>query len=202
MSSSFDNTLPDINEKFNCILNIKDLCLKHIVKSLTKLELQKGISVCFTDWDTNSNKEQDNMYCVKIINFIKDTLLQIKEKALINFEYTDRGLDITLKKDAIEFTIHFKTHPLKTEYIFDEIDEFRLGIDEFRNEYEEIFNLDVEEVLDANNISTPGAQSELPLFVIIIDTNNPLDGQLHEIKEEEEIRSSVMAFILERFDQD
>ena len=199
MSASFDNTLPDINEKFNCILNIKDLCLKHIVKSLTKLELQKGISICFTDWDTNSNKEQDNMYCVKIINFIKDTLLQIKEKALINFEYTDRGLDITLKKDAIEFTIHFKTHPLKTEYIFDEIEEFRLGIDEFRNEYEEIFNFDVEEVLDENNIST---QSELPLFVIIIDTNNPLDGQLHEIKEEEEIRSSVMAFILERFDQD
>ena len=116
MSASFDNTLPDINEKFNCILNIKDLCLKHIVKSLTKLELQKGISVCFTDWDTNSNKEQDNMYCVKIINFIKDTLLQIKEKALMDFEYTDTGLDITLKKDAVEFTIHFKTHPLKTEY--------------------------------------------------------------------------------------
>ena len=199
MSASFDNTLPDINEKFNCILNIKDLCLKHIVNSLTKLELQKGISVCFTDWDTNSNKEQDNMYCVKIINFIKDTLLQIKEKALMDFQYTDRGLDITLKKDAIEFTIHFKTHPLKTEYIFDQIEEFRLGIDEFRNEYEEIFNFDVEEVLDENNIST---QSELPLFVIIIDTNNPLDGQLHEIKEEEEIRSSVMAFILERFDQD
>ena len=185
MSDSFDNTSSHMNKIFDCTLNIRELCVKHLVKSITNLTLQKGISVCFTDWDTNSNKEQNNMDCVKIIKLIKNTLLQIKENALMDFEYTDKGLDIKLKKDTIDFTIHFKTQSLETKFIFDKIEEFRL-------ECEDKFNVDV------NNIFT---QSELPLYVIIIDTNNPHDGQLHEIKEDQTILKSIMAFILERFDE-
>ena len=178
------------NSDINCTFDIGDLCLKHLAKSITELNLPKGINVCFTDWETNSNKEENNRNCFKIIKLIKDTLLQIKEKKLIDFEYTDKGLDITLKKDAIEFTIHFKAHPLETQFILDKVDD---KVDEFCIEYEEEYNVAVD------NICT---QSELPLFVIILDTNNPLDGEIHGIQDEHTIRSSILAFILERFDQD
>lgn len=163
------------------------MCLKHLAKSITELDLLKGINVCFTDWETNSNKEENNnRNCFKIIKLIKDTLLQIKEKSLIDFEYTDKGVDLTLRKDAIEFTIHFKAHPLETKFIFDKVDEFCI-------EYEEEYNVAVD------NICT---QSELPLYVIILDTNNPHDGEIHGIQDEQTIRSSILAFILERFDED
>jgi hypothetical protein len=187
-----NNTVSHINENcdFNCIFHIGDLCLKHLAKSITKLDLPKGVNVCFTDWDTNSNKEENNRNCFKIIQLIKDTLLQIKEKSVIDFEYTDKGLDITLKKDAIEFTIHFKAHPLETKFIFDKIEECYI---EYKEEYEEKYNVAV------NNVCT---QSELPLYVIIIDTNFPRDGEIHGIQDEQTIRSSILAYILERFDED
>ncbi len=183
-----NNTVSNINENcgFTCTFHIGDLCLKHLAKSITKLDLPKGLNVCFTDWDTNSNKKENNINCFKIIKLIKDTLLQIKKKSLIDFEYTDKGLDIILKKDAIEFTIHFKAHPLETQFIFDKIKECF-------TEYKEEYNVAV------NNVCT---QSELPLYVIIIDSNFPRDGEIHQIHDEQTIRSSILAYILERFDED
>ena len=96
------NNLSHINDEtsYDCTaaFYINDLCVDHLANSITKLELPKGISVCFTDWDTNSNKEENNIDCVKIINFVKNTLFQIKENSLIDFEITDKGLGLTLKK--------------------------------------------------------------------------------------------------------
>ena len=79
-------------------------------------------------------------------------------------------MDITLKKDAIEFTIHFKVHPLETLFILDKVND---KVDEFCIEYEEEYNVAVD------NIRT---QSELPLFVIILDTNNPAMERYTEYK--------------------
>ena len=165
-------------------IQIDQMCQQHLIESTNQMDLRKGINVCFTHWDTN-NVEEDTAVIGKTIQFIKIILSSIKETSLKDFEYTDTGLNITLKKDNTEVTIHFKQKSLKTDFIFGKMEPFLLECKKNN--------------INVNELCFDG---QFPLYVIMIDTNNPHGGELIRIQETDTILRNILSFIIERYGED
>lgn len=178
MLKNIDETIV-VDAKFK----IDELCKEYIVKSTNSMKLSKGINVCLAQWNTN-NDETSTKDFIKMINIIKNFISKLKETTKFkDCEYTEKVVDITLKKDDKQVNIHFQKKLLSTDFIVGKIKEFCL------------------ECKEENNINVNATcLNQFPLYIMIIDTNNPFCGALYNLRDEQEIIETILLQILENLD--
>jgi len=169
------------NGGFDVEINLTDLCENHLIKNISKIMMPKGINVIPITWDTN---EVDEYF--KVIQTYIILLLEQTQKSNKDFKYSDSNNDntIILEANNKKVNMNFDHAVFSSDNLIKTIDRIQ------------------EAIAEKTNSKTMGAPiDKLPLFILLIDTDKPHEGQLCKLNDIHTILGIVIEMVMNRFEE-
>lgn len=168
------------NGGFDVEINLTDLCENHLIKNISKIMMPKGINVIPITWDTN---EVDEYF--KVIQTYIILLLEQRQKSNKDFKYSDSNNDntIILEANNKKVNMNFDHAVFSSDNLIKTIDRIQEAIGEQTN---------------SKTMSAP--IDKLPLFILLIDTDKPHEGQLCKLNDIRTILGIVIEMVMNRFE--
>ena len=168
------------NGGFDVEINLTDLCEKHLINNISKIMMPKGINIIPITWDTN---EVDEYF--KIIKTYIILLLEQRQKSDKDFKYSDSNNHntIILEANNKKVNMNFDHAVINSDNLMETINTIGEAIGE-----------------KANSKLTQADFDKLPLFVLLIDTNKPHEGQLCKLNDIHTILGIVIEMVIDRFE--
>ena len=169
------------NGGFDVEINLTDLCQNHLIKNISKIMMPKGINVIPITWDTN---EVDEYF--KVIKTYIILLLEQRQKSNKDFKYSDSNNDntIILEANNKKVNMNFDHAVFSSDNLIKTIDRIKEAISEKTN---------------SKTMSAP--IDKLPLFILLIDTDKPDEGQLCKLNDIHTILGLVIEMVMNRFEE-
>ena len=169
------------NEGFDVEINLTDLCEDHLIKNISKIMMPKGINVIPITWDTN---EVDEYF--KVIQTYIILLLEQRQKSNKDFKYSDSNNDntIILEANNKKVNMNFDHAVFSSDNLIKTIDKIHEAIAE-----------------KTNSKTTYAPIDKLPLFILLIDTDKPDEGQLCKLNDIHTILGLVIEMVMNRFEE-
>ena len=169
------------NGGFDVEINLTDLCENHLIKNISKIMMPKGINVIPITWDTN---EVDEYF--KIIKTYIILLLEQRQKSDKDFKYSDSNNHntIILEANNKKVNMNFDHAVFSSDNLIKTIDKIHEAIAE-----------------KTNSKTTSAPIDKLPLFILLIDTDKPHEGQLCKLNDIHNILSIVIEMVMNRFEE-
>ena len=166
---------------FDVDINLTELCENYLIKNISKIMMPKGINVIPITWDTNEVDE----YFEVIKSYIILLLEQTQKSNLKDLKYSnnDNNKDITLEANNKKVNMIFDNAVINSDNLMETINTIGEAIGE-----------------KANSKLTHAHFDKLPLFVLLIDTNKPHEGQLCKLNDIHTILGIVIEMIMDRFE--
>ena len=166
---------------FDVDINLTELCENYLIKNISKIMMPKGINVIPITWDTNEVDE----YFEVIKSYIILLLEQTQKSNLKDLKYSnnDNNKDITLEANNKKVNMIFDNAVINSDNLMETINTIGEAIGE-----------------KANSKLTHAHFDKLPLFVLLIDTNKPHEGQLCKLNDIRTILGIVIEMVIDRFE--
>ena len=168
------------NGGFDVEINLTDLCENHLIKNISKIMMPKGINVIPITWDTNEVDE----YFEIIKSYIILILKEIQKSTLKDLKYNNNNKDITLEANNKKVNMIFDNASFSSDNLMKTI-----------NTIEEVIGEETHSKTASNPID------KLPLFILLIDTNKPHEGQLCKLNDIHTILGIVIEMVMNRFEE-
>ena len=168
------------NGGFDVEINLTDLCENHLIKNISKIIMPKGINVIPITWDTN---EVDEYF--KVIKTYIILLLEQRQKSDKDFKYSDSNNHntIILEANNKKVNMNFDHAVFSSDNLIKTIDRIQEAIAE-----------------KTNSKTTYAPIDKLPLFILLIDTDKPDEGQLCKLNDIHTILGLVIEMVMNRFE--
>ena len=169
------------NEGFDVEINLTDLCENHLIKNISKIIMPKGINVIPITWDTN---EVDEYF--KVIKTYIILLLEQRQKSDKDFKYSDSNNHntIILEANNKKVNMNFDHAVFSSDNLIKTIDK------------------NSRSNCRKNKLKTTSAPiDKLPLFILLIDTDKPDEGQLCKLNDIHTILGLVIEMVMNRFEE-
>ena len=168
------------NGGFNVEINLTDLCENHLIKNISKIIMPKGINVIPITWDTN---EVDEYF--KVIKTYIILLLEERQKSDKDLKYSNSNNNntIILEANNKKVNMNFDHAVFSSDNLIKTIDRIQEGIAE-----------------TTNSKTTCAPIDKLPLFILLIDTDKPDEGQLCKLNDIHTILGLVIEMVMNRFE--
>ena len=168
------------NKGFDVEINLTDLCENHLIKNISKIMMPKGINVIPITWDTNEVDEYFNVIKTYII-----LLLEQRQKSDKDFKYSDSNNHntIILEANNKKVNMNFDHAVFNSDNLIKTIDRIHEAIAE-----------------KTNSKTTCAPIDKLPLFILLIDTDKPDEGQLCKLNDIHTILGLVIEMVMNRFE--
>jgi hypothetical protein len=169
------------NRGFHVDINLTELCENYLIKNISKIRMPKGINVLPLTWDTN---EVDKNFEV-IQSYIILLLEEIRKSNLKDLKYynNDNNKDITVESNNKKVNMIFDNAAFSSDNLMKIINSIEEGIGE-----------------TTNSKIKPNSIDNLPLFILLIDTNKPDEGSLCKMNDIHTILGIVHEMIIDRFE--
>lgn len=170
------------NGGFDVEINLTDLCEKHLIKNISEIMMPKGINVIPITWDTNEVDE----YFKVIQTYIILLLEQTQQSNLKDLKYSDSNNDntIILEANNKKVNMNFDHAVFSSDNLIKTIDRIQEAISE-----------------KTNSKTTSAPIYKLPLFILLIDTDKPDEGQLCKLNDIHTILGIVIEMVMNRFEE-
>ena len=168
------------NGGFDVEINLTDLCENHLINNISKIIMPKGINVIPITWDTN---EVDEYF--KVIKTYIILLLEQRQKSDKDFKYSDSNNHntIILEANNKKVNMNFDHAVFSSDNLIKTIDRIHEAIAE-----------------KTNSKTTCAPIDKLPLFILLIDTDKPDEGQLCKLNDIHTILGLVIEMVMNRFE--
>ena len=168
------------NGGFDVEINLTDLCENHLINNISKIMMPKGINVIPITWDTN---EVDKYF--EVIKSYIILLLEQTQKSNKDFKYSDSNNDntIILEANNKKVNMNFDHAVFSSDNLMKTIDRIQEAISE-----------------KTNSKTTSAPIDKLPLFILLIDTDKPDEGQLCKLNDIHTILGLVIEMVMNRFE--
>ena len=169
------------NGGFDVEINLTDLCENHLIKNISKIMMPKGINVIPITWDTN---EVDEYF--KVIKTYIILLLEQRQKSNKDFKYSDSNNHntIILEANNKKVNMNFDHAVFSSDNLIKTIDRIHEAIAE-----------------KTNSKTTSAPIDKLPLFILLIDTDKPHEGQLCKLNDIHTILGLAIEMVMNRFEE-
>ena len=169
------------NRGFHVDINLTEFCENYLINNISKIMMPKGINVIPITWDTNEVDE----YFEVIQSYIIPLLEQTQKSNLKDLKYSnnDNNKDITLEANNKKVNMIFDNAVINSDNLMETINTIGEAIGE-----------------KANSKLTHAHFDKLPLFVLLIDTNKPHEGQLCKLNDIRTILGIVIEMVIDRFE--
>lgn len=169
------------NEGFDVEINLTDLCENHLIKNISKIIMPKGINVIPITWDTN---EVDEYF--KVIKTYIILLLEERQKSDKDLKYSNSNNNntIILEANNKKVNMNFDHAVFSSDNLIKTIDKIHEAIAE-----------------KTNSKTTSAPIDKLPLFILLIDTDKPDEGQLCKLNDIHTILGLVIEMVMNRFEE-
>ena len=169
------------NGGFDVEINLTDLCENHLINNISKIIMPKGINVIPITWDTN---EVDEYF--KVIKTYIILLLEQRQKSDKDFKYSDSNNHntIILEANNKKVNMNFDHAVFSSDNLIKKIDRIQEAISE-----------------KTNSKTTYAPIDKLPLFILLIDTDKPDEGQLCKLNDIHTILGLVIEMVMNRFEE-
>ena len=166
---------------FDVDINLTALCENYLIKNISKIMMPKGINVIPITWDTNEVDE----YFEVIKSYIIPLLEEIQKSNLKDLKYSNSNNDntIILESNNKKVNMNFDNAVINSDNLMETINTIGEAIGE-----------------KANSKLTHAHFDKLPLFVLLIDTNKPHEGQLCKLNDIHTILGIVIEMVIDRFE--
>lgn len=166
---------------FDVDINLTELCENYLIKNISKIMMPKGINVIPISWDTNEVDE----YFEVIKSYIIPLLEEIQKSNLKDLKYSNSNNDntIILESNNKKVNMNFDNAVINSDNLMETINTIGEAIGE-----------------KANSKLTHAHFDKLPLFVLLIDTNKPRNGQLCKMNDINTILGIVIEMVIDRFE--
>lgn len=170
------------NGGFDVEINLTDLCENHLINNISKIMMPKGINVIPITWDTNEVDE----YFKVIQTYIILLLEQAQKSNLKDLKYSDsnNGNTIILEENNKKVNMNFNHAVFSSDNLIKTIDRIQEAIAE-----------------KTNSKTTCAPIDKLPLFILLIDTDKPDEGQLCKLNDIHTILGIVIEMVMSRFEE-
>ena len=168
------------NGGFTVDINLTELCENYLIKNISKIMMPKGINVIPITWDTN---EVDEYF--KVIKTYIILLLEQRQKSDKDFKYSDSNNHntIILEANNKKVNMNFDHAVFSSDNLIKTIDKIHEAIAE-----------------KTNSKTTSAPIDKLPLFILLIDTDKPDEGQLCKLNDIHTILGLVIEMVMNRFE--
>ena len=169
------------NKGFDVDINLTELCQNYLIKNISKISMPKGINVIPITWDTN--EVDKNFDVIKL--YITLLLKNIQTSNLKDLKYynNDNNNDITLEANNKKVNMIFDNASFSSDNLIKIINSIEEAIAE-----------------ESNSKIKPDPIDKLPLFMLLIDTNKPLEATLCKMNDIETILGIVHEMVIDRFE--
>ena len=166
---------------FDVDINLTELCENYLIKNISKIMMPKGINVIPITWDTNEVDE----YFEVIKSYIIPLLEEIQKSNLKDLKYSNSNNDntIILESNNKKVNMNFDHAVINSDNLIKTI-----------NTIGEVIGEETHSKTASNPID------KLPLFVLLIDTNKPHEGQLCKLNDINTILGIVIEMVIDRFE--
>ena len=169
------------NRGFHVDINLTELCENYLINNISKIRMPKGINVLPLTWDTNEVDENFNVIKLYITLLLKN--IQTSDLKDLKYYNNDNNKDITLEANNKKVNMIFDKASFSSDNLMKIINTIEEGIGEETH---------------SKTASVP--IDKLPLFVLLIDTNKPHEGQLCKMHDVETILGIIYEMVLDRFE--
>ena len=168
------------NGGFDVEINLTDLCENHLINNISKIIMPKGINVIPITWDTN---EVDEYF--KVIKTYIILLLEQRQKSDKDLKYSNSNNNntIILEANNKKVNMNFDHAVFSSDNLIKKIDRIQEAISE-----------------KTNSKTTYAPIDKLPLFILLIDTDKPDEGQLCKLNDIHTILGLVIEMVMNRFE--
>ena len=164
---------------FDVDINLTELCENYLIKNISKIMMPKGINVIPITWDTNEVDEYFEVIQSYIILFLE----QIQKTNLKDLKYSNNDSTIILESNNKKVNMNFDHGVFNSDNLMETI------------------NTMGEVIGEKTNLKLTQAHfDKLPLFILLIDTNKPHEGQLCKMNDIHTILGIVIEMIMDRFE--
>ena len=169
------------NGGFDVDINLTDLCENHLINNISKIMMPEGINIIPITWDTN---EVDEYF--KVIKTYIILLLEQRQKSNKDFKYSDSNNHntIILEANNKKVNMNFDHAVFSSDNLIKTIDRIHEAISE-----------------KTNSKTTSAPIDKLPLFILLIDTDKPHEGQLCKLNDIHTILGIVIEMVMNRFEE-
>ena len=169
------------NGGFDVEINLTDLCENHLINNISKIIMPKGINVIPITWDTN---EVDEYF--KVIKTYIILLLEQRQKSDKDLKYSNSNNNntIILEANNKKVNMNFDHAVFSSDNLIKKIDRIQEAISE-----------------KTNSKTTYAPIDKLPLFILLIDTDKPDEGQLCKLNDIHTILGLVIEMVMNRFEE-
>ena len=166
---------------FDVDINLTELCEAYLIKNISQIRMPRGLNVIPITWDTN---EVDEYF--KIIKTYIILLLEQRQKSDKDFKYSDSNNHntIILEANNKKVNMNFDHAVFSSDNLIKTIDRIQEGIAE-----------------KTNSKTTSAPIDKLPLFILLIDTDKPDEGQLCKLNDIHTILGVVIEMVMNRFEE-
>ena len=170
------------NGGFDVDINLTDLCENHLINNISKIMMPKGINVIPITWDTNEVHE----YFEVIQSYIIPLLEEIQKSNLKDLKYSNSNNDntIILEANNKKVNMNFDHAAFSSDNLIKKIDRIQEAIGE-----------------QTNSKTASNPIDKLPLFILLIDTDKPHEGQLCKLNDIHTILGIVIEMVMNRFEE-
>ena len=169
------------NRGFHVDINLTDLCENYLIKNISKIRMPKGINVLPLTWDTNEVDENFNVIKLYITLLLKN--IQTSDLKDLKYYNNDNNKDITLEANNKKVNMIFDNAAFSSDNLIKKIDRIQEAISE-----------------KTNSKTTYAPIDKLPLFILLIDTDKPDEGQLCKLNDIHTILGLVIEMVMNRFE--
>ena len=164
---------------FDVDINLTELCEAYLIKNISKIMMPKGINVIPITWDTNEVDEYFEVIQSYIILFLE----QIQKTNLKDLKYSNNDSTIILESNNKKVNMNFDHGVFNSDNLMKTINTMGEVIAEKTNSKIKHDSID-----------------KLPLFILLIDTNKPHEGQLCKMNDIHTILGIVIEMVMDRFE--
>ena len=166
---------------FDVDINLTELCEAHLIKNISQIRMPRGLNIIPITWDTNEVDEYFEVIKSYIILFLD----QIQKTNLKDLKYSnnDNNKDITLEANNKKVNMIFDNAVINSDNLMKTINTMGEAIAE-----------------ETNSKIKHDSIDKLPLFILLIDTNKPHEGQLCKMNDIHTILGIVIEMVMDRFE--
>ena len=167
---------------FHIDINLTELCENYLIKNISKIRMPKGINVLPLTWDTNEVDENFNVIKLYITLLLKK--IQTSDLKDLKYYNNDNNKDITLEANNKKVNMNFDHAVFSSDNLIKTIDKIHEAIAE-----------------KTNSKITSAPIDKLPLFILLIDTDKPDEGQLCKLNDIHTILGLAIEMVMNRFEE-
>jgi hypothetical protein len=166
-------------ETYDVSVDLNNVCQNYLIGKVASLKMKKGLNVWFLNWDTSDSLEPFKIFKTLTIELLKN----IKTMEMKDLDYSDI-IDNQIKVEHNEKTlnINFESLTCVSDDLVNKMNSLGKTLAEMTNSKVDIKSL------------------KLPLYVLLVDTENPQYGELCNVNDIRTIFNILCEMITKKFE--